>query len=97
MDDTDFFSTTETITVPISFRLLERHQTTRFPSHDRSDRTRYVTTGRRRGSWQMTAIHTLRLFRIMTDRIAESLTLHDVLSATASWGAIAGRRKLKIV
>ena len=37
------------------------------------------------------------IVRIAADRIAEGLTLHDVLSATASWGAIAGRRKLKIV
>ena len=35
---------------------LERPHTTRFPSCDRSDRMRYVTTGRRRGSWQMTEI-----------------------------------------
>ena len=40
---------------------------------------------------------TLRLFRIAADRIAEGLTLYDVLSATTSWGVIAGRRKLKIV
>ena len=45
-------------------------------------------------------LHDLRypsIVRIAADRIAEGLTLHDVLSATASWGAIAGRRKLKIV
>ena len=36
--------------------LLERPHTTRFPSCDGSHRTRYATTGRRRGSWQMTAI-----------------------------------------
>ena len=34
----------------------ERPHTTRFPSYDGSDRMRYVTTGRRRGSWQMTEI-----------------------------------------
>ena len=43
-----------------------------------------------------TACDTL-VVRIAADRIAEGLTLHDVLSATASWGAITGRRKLKIV
>ena len=32
------------------------------------------------------------IIRIAADRIAEGLTLHDVLSVTASWGAIAGRR-----
>ena len=37
------------------------------------------------------------IVRIAADRIAEGLTLNDVLSATASWGAIAGHRKLKIV
>ena len=37
------------------------------------------------------------IVRIAADRIAEGLTLHDVLSATTSWGVIAGRRKLKIV
>ena len=37
------------------------------------------------------------IVRIAADRIAEGLTLHDILSAMASWGAIAGRRKLKIV
>ena len=35
---------------------LEQPHTTRFPSYDGSDRMRYVTTGRHRGSWQMTAI-----------------------------------------
>ena len=37
------------------------------------------------------------IVRIVANRIAEGLTLHDVLSATTSWGGIAGRRKLKIV
>ena len=37
------------------------------------------------------------IVRIVTDRITEGLTLHNVLSLTASWGATAGRRKLKIV
>ena len=37
------------------------------------------------------------IVRIAADRITEGLTLHGVLSAMASWGAIAGLRKLKIV
>ena len=37
------------------------------------------------------------IVKIAADIITEGITLHDVLSATASWGAIAGCRKLKIV
>ena len=39
------------------------------------------------------------IFRIVTNRIAEGLTLHDVVKTSASWGggAIAVRPKLKIV
>ena len=35
------------------------------------------------------------MYRIVTDGIAEGLTLHDVIMTSPSWGAIAG--KLKIV
>ena len=37
------------------------------------------------------------MFRIVTDRIAEGLTLHYVITTSASLEAIAGRSKLKIV
>ena len=37
------------------------------------------------------------IVRIVTQGIAKGLTLHDFVPTSTSWGAIAGRRKLKIV
>ena len=37
------------------------------------------------------------MYRIVTDGIAEGLTLHDVVKTSALRGSIAGRRKLKIM
>ena len=41
--------------------------------------------------------NTVKVREITIDRIAEGLTLHDVLPTPASWGIIAGYCKLKIM
>ena len=56
------------------------------------DKTQYL-----RCSNVTTVCNLLQFVRIVTDRISEGLTLHDLVPTLASWGAIAGGRKLKIV
>ena len=67
----------------------DRPHTTRFLSCDGSDRTRYETTGNRRGSWHLSEIGTLAI---------HNLTLHDFRRTTDQIGCdmsrpvIAGNR-----